>query len=52
MTTLPASSAKSALSIGPMLLFCIVYLAAFAIVFAPEGSLSSRATTDSVTHTR
>jgi hypothetical protein len=39
-------------AIGPMVLFAVVYLAALAIIFAPEGSLSSRAPTDLVTNAR
>jgi hypothetical protein len=35
-----------------MVLFAVVYLAALAIIFAPEGSLSSRAPTDLVTSAR
>lgn len=49
MTTLPLSVAKPVTTFGPMMLFGLVYLAALAIIFAPEGSLSSRAPTDMIT---
>jgi hypothetical protein len=48
MTTLPLSGSKSSRSLGALLLFGLVYLAALGLVFAPEGSLSSRAATDIV----
>ena len=52
MTILPPSTAKPARSYGPILLFGLVYLATLAIIFAPEGSLSTPATTDIMASSR
>lgn len=52
MTTLPFSAPRPARAYGPVLLFGLVYLAALAIIFAPEGSLSRPAATDIVASTR
>lgn len=52
MTTLPLSAPRPPRSYGPFLLFALVYLAALAVIFAPEGSLSSPAATDVATSAR
>lgn len=46
MITLPLSTSRSSRAYGPFMLFALVYLAALALIFAPEGSLSSPAGTD------
>lgn len=52
MTTLPPAKCVAPQTLGPLVVFAVVYLAALAVVFAPEGSLSSRAPTDMVTGSR
>lgn len=52
MTTLPLTVSKPPRALGPVLVFGLVYLAALAVIFAPEGSLSSRAGSDFVTSSR
>lgn len=52
MNTLPLSVSKTSRSFAPVSLFGLVYIAALAIIFAPEGSLSTSAGSAIVATTR